>query len=330
MIREYAAGGAVDVAGELLHGLEAGRRQRLRAMHAAGAARRRTGERPRDRAGAVGGTARRAVRVAGAEATTVRETEQAGTDDGGLSDIDEEAMEVCVAEGVERWDNERRAEWEAIAREERAAVEEGGDGVTAEEEQMAWEVTAWDGAEVGMERGTAGGNPGRQGGAGDGGRDGQRADGGGGGAADACDGRRADATERAAAATPRAGESVGAPGRRGRASREVAGLDTSLRDAATPATQRRRGGSRTTAHDRHGDGPAAAAAEAEAAARERGEAVVRRRAERGGRVRIATAETTAAALKRGIAVGMRTAEMMSRGGEGTSERRRRRERRGDG
>ena len=52
--------------------------------------------------------------------------------------------------------------------------------------------------------------------------------------------------------------------------------------------------------------------------------------ERDGRVRIATAETTAAALKRGIAVGMRTAEMMSRGGEGTSERRRRRERRGDG
>lgn len=119
------------------------------------------------------------------------------------------------------------------------------------------------------------------------------------------------------------------PAGRGRVSREVAGLDSSLSDAAAPATQRRRGGSRTTAHDRHGDGPAAAAAAAMATAKDQEETAERRRLEREGRVRIAPTDTSTAALRRGIAVGMRMAEMMSRGGN-TSERGRRRERRGDG
>ena len=111
----------------------------------------------------------------------------------------------------------------------------------------------------------------------------------------------------------------------------MAGLDSNLSGAEAPATQRRRGGSRTTAHDRHGDGPAAAAAAALAAARDQEETAARRRLGREGRVRIAPTDTSAAALRRGIAVGTRTAEMMSRGGDSTSERgRRQRERRGDG
>jgi hypothetical protein len=66
-----------------------------------------------------------------------------------------------------------------------------------------------------------------------------------------------------------------------------------------------------------------------ATAKDQEETAERRRLEREGRVRIAPTDTSTAALRRGIAVGMRMAEMMSRGGN-TSERGRRRERRGDG
>lgn len=123
---------------------------------------------------------------------------------------------------------------------------------------------------------------------------------------------------------------VHANARGGRRSREMAGLSTDLSDAAAAATPTRRGGSRTTAQDRHGSGPAEAAEAAAEAGRAREDAAARRRVERGSRVRIALVEAGTAVLKRGIAIGARVAEMMGWGGDDGRTSRGRRVRRGDG
>ena len=130
--------------------------------------------------------------------------------------------------------------------------------------------------------------------------------------------------------TPTLREHTDARGGGKRASREVAGLRTDLSEAATAATPMRRGGSRTTAQDRHGDGPASAAAAAAAERRAKEDAATRRRAAQDSRVRIAAVEAGTAALKRGIAIGARMAEMMGQGGDGGRAARGRRVRRGEG
>jgi hypothetical protein len=137
MVREYVRGGAADVEGELLHGLEDGRRQRLRAAHAEGAARRRAaGQSPRARAGGAA-VAARAVRQVAAQAA-------AGGDE--MSDIDEDAIDALIADGLAQSEAAQREEWEAVEQAEREATERADGGATAEEEEMAWVATEEEGS----------------------------------------------------------------------------------------------------------------------------------------------------------------------------------------